>query len=241
MRAVNLLPEGQRPRRAGGQLSGAAYVLVGVLGALLIATVLYALTANQVTDRKQRTAEVQGEAQRAEARTAALGPVGAFAQTKRTRVASVGILAQARFDWERLVREISLVLPRGTWLTQLDASADGSAPGSSTSAPAAPAAGAGAATAAPTGPSAKMTGCAPRQPDVARLMVRLRRMHRVEDVTLNQSGVTDSGAGASTGSGSAGAGTGGCGRLYSFDLTIAFASVAPPAPSKVPVSLGGGS
>lgn len=237
MRAVNLLPEGQRPHRASGERSGAAYVLVGVLGALLIAALFYALTANQVSTREQRTAEAQSEAQRAEARISALGPLGAFAQTKRTRIASVRDLAQARFDWERLVREVSLVLPRNTWLTQLDAAIDGSTLTASSTA----SVGGAAATPAPVnaGPSAKLAGCARRQPDVARLMVRIRRMHRVEDVTLNQSGQADSGGGASAGPVGAGAGT--CGSSYSFDLTIAFATAPPVGPAKVPASLGGGS
>ena len=239
MRAVNLLPEDQRAHRPTGANSGVAYVLVGVLGALLIAALFYALTANQVSDREQRAAEAQTEAQRAEARTAALGPLAAFAQTKRTRIASVSGLAQARFDWERLVREVSLVLPRGTWLTELKASVDGTTLGGASTASVGAGAGAPAAAPTNTGPSANMTGCARRQPDVARLMVRLRRMHRVEDVTLNQSGQAGSGGAAGAAPATAGAGT--CGRLYSFDLTIAFSTAPPTLPVKVPASLGGGS
>ena len=122
------------------------------------------------------------------------------------------------------MRELSLVLPRGSWVKEVDASATGSADaGTQTSGQ-------------PTGqPSAKLTGCTPRQPETAKLMVRLRRMHRVDDVTLKESAQESTGGAATLAN---------CGKLYAFDLTVSFLAVPPPegagSQRRVPASLGGG-
>jgi Tfp pilus assembly protein PilN len=234
VRPVNLLPEQHRQRRSAGGLSGSAYVVVGVLGALLLSLLVYTLTSNQVTSRKDKAAQARQEADRAEARAARLGGYGDFSQLKSTRIASVSQVAQSRFDWERLVRETSLVLPADTWLTDVSASVvPGEAPGES-SAPTEPT--------ASSGPSATFAGCAKSQSDVAKLMVRLRRMHRVEDVSLNES-AAEGGTSAST---SLESFVQGCGRYPKFDVTVAFAAADPSSsaqgkPHRVPASLGGGS
>ena len=230
MKPVNLLPEEHRPRGGTGGRQGSAYVVLGVLGALFLATLLYVLTASQVSSRERDAARAQREAQQAEARFAALGAYGNFARIEQTRATSVKSLAGARFDWERLIRKLALVLPKGTWLTEVDASVvpsseDAGAP-------------------KVTGPSAKIAGCAQRQPDVARLMVRLRRLHRVSDVTLTESAKEeqDSGGGAPV-AGPGGASQEGCSGRYKFDLTVAFEALpagAGAGQARVPASLGGG-
>jgi Tfp pilus assembly protein PilN len=239
MRPVNLLPEQHRPRRGTGERQGSAYVALGVLGALFLCVLVYALTASQVGSRQSEAANVKREATEAEAKLAALGRYGNFAQIKQTRATSVKALAGARFDWERLMRELAHVLPEGTWLTEVEASV-------SPDPEATKAAAAGAA----SGPSAKIAGCAPRQPDVARLMVRLRGMHRVTEVTLKESAAEEqspaAGQAAAGPTASTGGADAGCGDLYGFDLTVTFeAAPATPADAagatRVPASLGGGS
>jgi Tfp pilus assembly protein PilN len=238
MRPVNLLPAKERPRRATGT-SGAAYALIGALAALLVLVVVYVLSANQVNARKTEAAEAAREAQEAEAQRARLGAFGDFARVKETRLASVKQLADGRFDWERFLREVALVLPKGAWLTSVDASALGepsgssgtSTPGTTTSAAQSSGQGSG-------NPAAKLEGCARRQPHVASLMVRLRRMYRVLDVRLNESarGETAASSGATSGS------PAGCGRTYKFLVTVEFSPARPPADTgeKVPARLGGG-
>ena len=223
MRPVNLLPEQHRTRASTGK-AGGAYVLIGVLGALVVMVMVYALTANQVNSRKTETAKASQEAETLEARTAALDRFGDFSQVKQTRLASVRELAGGRFDWERFMRELSLVLPRGSWIKEVDASATGSTEET------------GGAEGQPSGqPSAKLTGCAPKQPETAKLMVRLRRMHRVDDVALKESAQESSGGAATLAS---------CGKLYGFDLTVSFLASPPPEGAgkgkRVPASLGGG-
>ena len=67
-------------------------------------------------------------------------------------------------------------------------------------------------------------------------MLRLRRMHRVEDVTLTESVLEDEQGIPSVES---------CGSYYKFEIGVTFAGVAPQdAPDgqrRVPAALGGGS
>lgn len=224
MKPVNLLPESQRRRNTASD-GRRAYAVLGVLGVLLVMTGLYVVTANQATTRSNDAAAAAAEADRLEAQVASLGSFGNFAQVKETRVASVRQIASARFDWERMMLELARVLPAKGWLQAAEASVSGEVDGG------APSDDAG------TGvPMASLTGCLPRQSDVAELMLRLRRMHRVEDVTLSESVVEDDKGAPSIDS---------CGRYYKFDVAVIFAGAAPEeAPDgqrSVPASLGGGS
>lgn len=225
MRPVNLLPESQRRRAPTTSDGKRAYVVLGILTALLAMTGLYVVTANQVTSRSNEAAAAAAEADRLEAKAASLGAFGNFAQIKETRVASVRQLAGARFDWERLMLELARVLPDDGWLQTAEASVAGAA-GETTTTSTAPAA----------GPSATLTGCLPRQPDVADLMLRLRRMHRVEDVTLTESLLEDAGGAPSVDN---------CGRYYKFEIGVTFSPAlpdeAPDGQRRVPAALGGGS
>jgi Tfp pilus assembly protein PilN len=228
--AINLIPSEQRKARPSGEGSGNAYVVVGVLGALLVMAVLYVMTANQANDRASKAEAARQQADALEAQAKQLGSFTNFATIKEQRLTSVMATAQTRFDWERLMRELSRVMPENSWLQTTDASvaaADATATTSSTSA----------SSAEPTGPSANLTGCTPRQNDVARLLVRLRQMYRVSDVTLNES-VRDPSSTETT--------FDNCGRFYKFDVTVSFAPVppaseAPRGSTSVPAALGGGS
>lgn len=234
MRPVNLLPEQHRPRAATGSKAGSSYVVLGVLGVLLMGMVAYVVTANRVTDRRTETVAAKQDVREAEAKLASLGAYGDFAQIAATRKASVETLSQQRFDWERFLRETAHLLPRTTWLTAVDASLKPENTGA-----AAPAGATG------TEPAATLEGCARRQSDVATLMVRLRKLHRVKDVTLDESSKGANDAAPTAGSGATA--TDGCGRFYQFKVNTVFETAAPAAttatskPRGVPASLGGGS
>lgn len=229
MKAVNLIPTEHRRVRATGNRSGSAYVLIGVLATLLVMVAAYVFTAGNVTDRQNKAAAAKAEADQLEAQAAKSKSFTNFAQIKQTRLASVSTIANSRFDWERMMRELSRAMPAGSWLQASDASVAAPASGSETGV---------AATAAPAGPSATLTGCTPNQADVARMMVRLRQMHRVTDVMLNQSS-TETGEAREVTADS-------CGTYYQFDVTVSFAvtqpdTEAPRGETRVPASLGGGS
>jgi len=231
VRPVNLIPQGQRqrsPRDGGGK---GAYVLLGTLGVLLVMVVAYVLVSNTVTKRQDKAAAAGVEADRLEAQAAAANSYANFAQIAQTRLQSVAGVAQTRFDWERFMRELSLVMPEGSWLQSTDASVTGELEGSSSST--------SASTAASTSgtPMANLVGCTPHQSDVARMMVRLRELYRVTDVTLNESTQEQAGQPATVDS---------CGSHYKFDLNVSFAAgrpstEAPRGAARVPAALGGGS
>ena len=233
MKPVNLLPGEHRPRHASGRLAGSSYVLVGGLTAVLVLVGLYLVTSNQVVSRENETAKALQQTQAAEAKSASLSAFGDFASVAKTRSASVKQLAGGRFDWERLTRELALVLPERVWLTEVDASV---VPAST---------GAGASESTSSGPAAKLVGCAENQPDVAKLMVRLRQMDRVTDVQLKQSAQGDVGSSTGTTDSSGGASSD-CDGLYAFELTVVLEApppiTAPPEPGsgRVPARLGGG-
>jgi Tfp pilus assembly protein PilN len=242
MKAVNLLPTKHRPRTPTGGQQGSAYVVVGILGALLVLIVFYVLTVNGLNSRKDAVTRARAETAQAQARASALGPYGDFSKIKATRVQSVRQLADGRIDWERLTRGLARVLPDGVWLTAASASASGApaAAGSAPSAPSAPSAGAPSA----TGPSVQLTGCAPSQSVIAVTLVRLRELPGAKDVQLNGITRPEPTAG-SAGASSAGGSQSDCGQVKGvnaakWDATVSFDPAASAASKGVPRSLGGG-
>ena len=232
MKPVNLLPQDQRRRTPSEGSGKGAHAVLGILAVLLAMAVVYVLTANSITEKESQAEQARIEAEELEAQAATKNSFTDFAKIAQTRAASVASVASTRFDWERLMRELSRVMPEGSWLTSASASVTGATDAASATAPADPAtAGAGA-------PSATLVGCTPKHSDVARMMVRLRQLHRVVDVELTQSSRADAeGATAAIDN---------CGRNTSFHLTLTFSPTSPVADAprgetRVPASLGGGS
>lgn len=218
MRPVNLLPGRYRPARASGERAGVGYAAVAVLAVLLLMILAYVLTNNGINDAKEKTAKAQAEQAAAQARVGQLQAYGNFAALKQTREAAVRDVALSRFDYERLMREMALVLPHNTYLTNF------------TSAPAGDTSSTGATTS--TGPSITLSGCSPSHPDVATAIVRLRQLHNVTDVNL-QSSAKAGAAGAATATGGA------CPDSWSAILTFQ-PEQAPTVQKSVPARLGGG-
>jgi Tfp pilus assembly protein PilN len=230
VKPVNLIPQDQRRRRPSEGSGNGANIVLGVLGVLLAMVIGYVMTANTVTERQSDAAAARAEADQLEARAAQQTTYTNFAQIALTRTQSVAGVAATRFDWERFMRELSRVMPEGSWLQTADASVLGD-----------PTSGAVTATSttptATAAPAANLVGCTPQQSDVARLMVRVGQLHRVSDVELNESA-----AGAKEDT----AGPDSCGALYTFNLTVEFSPAgpsteAPRGSDRVPASLGGGS
>jgi hypothetical protein len=190
--------------------------------------VAYVTTSNSANQNSTKADKAKQEADALEAKAAQLDSFTDFASIKDQRLAAVMAAAETRFDWERMLREVSRVMPKGSWLQTTEASVLGDP--SEVVSPADPAA------AAPTAPAATFVGCTPKQSEVAKILVRLRAMHRVDDVELNESlrepGVTEVTPDS-------------CGPFYKFDVTVKFLPADPPeAPrgtTSVPASLGGGS
>ena len=231
MKAVNLIPNDQRRAQGSGAQSGSAYIVIGVLVTLLAMVGGYVLTTNKATQSKNDAAAAKAEADSLEAEVAQRGSFTNFSQIKDMRLTSVSGVAETRFDWERLMRELSRVMPSGSWLQTTDASVTGDVAGAEAATPVA-------GTTVVAEPKANLVGCTPHQSDVAQMMVRMRQLHRVSDVELNQSSTELAAAGD--------AGVDNCGRLYQFDLMVSFSPTppqteAPHGETVVPTSLGGGS
>jgi Tfp pilus assembly protein PilN len=221
VRPVNLLPSRYRPARASGDRPGVGYAALGVLAVLLVMVLLYVVTNNGINDAKSKTADAQAQQAAAQAKIGQLQGYGDFATVKAARQAAVQGVALSRFDYERLMREMALVLPHNTYLTQFAASPAGGT-STTTTTPAAPT--------TATGPSVALSGCAPSHPAVATAIVRLRKLHEVQDVSLVSS---TKAAGATATAGSA------CPVTWSATLSFSPETV-PPASATVPARLGGG-
>jgi Tfp pilus assembly protein PilN len=230
VRAVNLIPGDQR--RGGGtpgRSGSAAHVVLGVLAALLVAVVVYVLSANQVTSRKAEVAKANTEAASLEQQAAALRPYKDFATLSQTRVQTVASLAASRFDWERALRELARALPGDVWLTSLSGTV---APGVSIES-----AGSGGSTgslrSALQVPAIEIVGCTESQARVSSVMSRLRTMKGVQRVSLGLSEKSEStgggGAAGAAGGQSGGASNdcrNGSSRFPQFELVVFFKAPA---------------
>ncbi len=243
MRPVNLLPPSDRAVRPSEGASGSSYIVLGILGGLLVAVLAFVVTQNQVNDRTSAISKTEAEAQQAEQRAAALGAFGSFAAVKQQRVQSVSELAKARFDWERFMRELALVLPDGTSLLEASASTNAASETGAAATPTPPPA--TGATTAPTGPTVKLVGCAESQRKVATVLVRLRELNRAVDVQLAESAEEESGGTTAPSADPAAATNTTCSKgEYKFDATVTFAPAddagSEGKSTKAPARLGGG-
>jgi len=231
VRPVNLLPDKYRARQAVKPAGHTSLFVLGGLAGLLVAVVLPVMAQNSIDSRQSQIAAAKQEQQAEQQRAATLGPFGTFAEVKQQRLDAVNTAAKGRFDWERLMRELSVVLPNGTWITAAKASASGAA--DDAAAPGAPPADG----AVPGAPTLSLSACAPSQSAVAASMVRLRSLHRALDVELMSSTGQDAGSGAGTGTG--------CGASFQFETTVSFSQTLTGSEGergdRVPTRLGGGS
>jgi Tfp pilus assembly protein PilN len=128
MRAVNLLPRAEPKRRRLRMTVGVQLAMVSpfVVAALLLAGVM--LENSKINDNRATLKALQDE-------LAALPPPTAQPQTnsqlalqQSQRVAALGSALQSRVAWDRVLREISSVLPEDVWLTTLSAQSPQAAP-----------------------------------------------------------------------------------------------------------------
>jgi Tfp pilus assembly protein PilN len=195
MRPVNLIPSeervGERRPMRGGPL---AYVVVAALALAVIGVTALVITGNQISDRKDEIAQLEEEKTTVEARANALDAYTQFHSVQQARLATVASLAQSRFDWERVMRELALVLPGDIWLTNLTGTA---APGVSVE---------GASSiglrSEVAGPALEVTGCGTGQEAVAGFVQALKEIDGVTRVGVQSSQRGESGGGSGSASAS---------------------------------------
>jgi Tfp pilus assembly protein PilN len=220
MRPVNLIPSNERRGDSSVSRTGPiAYLLIGALVALLGGVSALVLTGNDISDQKVQLDELEVEQASEQARAESLAAYTQFRAVRESRTMTVASLADSRFDWERVIRELSLVLPPDVWLTQMtatatpEASVEGGADVQGRD--------------LVPGPALEMVGCAPGQQAVARFVAIVRDIDGVTRVGLPSSSLPGD-AGGSTGGDS-------CQTrdfIAQFEMVVAF-DAAPAAASAI--------
>jgi Tfp pilus assembly protein PilN len=227
MRAVNLIPPDERRGDRAAMRTGAfAYVLVAGLALLLLGIVAVALTSKQISDRESEKQSLEQELDQATAHAQSLQAFADFRAAQETREATVSSLAASRFDWQRVLHELSLILPSDVWLQNVTGtvgpsvtmdsagSGGGGAEGSSLRSQVA-------------GPALQISGCAVGQDAVAEFISSLEDIDGVTRVGLDSSQAAgDDSTGGATGSTTECQGPP---DVVSFQLIVAFDSVPTPA------------
>lgn len=229
MRPVNLIPADQRRGEQAPLRTGAlVYLVLGAFVAILVGVTALVLLGNKVGERETEVAKLQREDAAVAARAQHLAAYTQFRVLSEQRVETVRSLADSRFDWERVMRELSLVLPGDVWLVSLSASA---APGVS----AGGSSGGSGLRASASGPALELEGCASGQQAVAGFVTSLKDIDGVTRVGVQSSEIADkeSGAGVSAGGDASSGGSAGddCRTrdfITKFQLVVAFD--AAPAP-----------
>jgi Tfp pilus assembly protein PilN len=226
VRPVNLIPpEARRGEKAPMRTGALSYVIVAVLAVALLGVTGVVLTNNQISDRKAEKAGLEGQLAEAEAEAKRVSSFANFASLQQAREQTVATLAQSRFDWERVLRELAIVIPEDVWLTHLSATVSpevqldesGSSSSSSSSA---------AGLDSVQGPALQMEGCGDGHEAVARFLAALRDIDGVTRVSVLSSDRPDPSS-ATEGS-SAGAAAGDCATrdfISKFGIVVAFDAV----------------
>jgi Tfp pilus assembly protein PilN len=192
MRAVNLLP---REESGEGRSGPALPVVVACVGLVLIAAllaVLYMSGSGKVGQQRKALAQATAvyDAIPAPAPPPAIDKQ--LPQERQARVAALATVLGQRVVWDRLLREVSQVVPSDVWLVTLTAQSPTYLTG-----------GAAAAVTTTAGvlPSGFIVeGCTYSQDSVARFLSRLQLVPDLSDMTLANS--ESGGAGSSATSGS---------------------------------------
>ncbi len=169
MRAVNLLPRDVKR----SSLKPNVPVLAGVIAAVLVVTILCAgflLESAKVADRRN-----QLDAARAELALVPPPPPpqsnieASLAGIEAARVSALQSALEGRIAWDRVLREVSLVLPEDVWLTTLTLGSPSVTAGEG---------------------GFDMSGSAYSHDGVARLLSRLALIPDIKNVELDHSNAT---------------------------------------------------
>lgn len=188
MRAINLLPKDDARR---GPQKRQWIVLVPVVLAVLLTAVFSAMflsASGKVKDKQAQLAQLQDELHAIPTPNAdKVKTQSALAADKQARVTALSAALSRRVAWDRVFRELSLVLPSDVWLATISAKA----PVPSSAAIAPPATAPGTTTAAT---EFTLDGFTYSHAAVARLLTRLAVIPDLVNVQLQQSTLTKLGA-----------------------------------------------
>ena len=180
MRAVNLLPREPKLRRKRlTVVAQLALLSPFVVGGLVTAG--YLLASSKVNDRKATLEALRGELAALPRQPEQPKVNPELALLRDQRIAALAAALRSRLAWDRILREISAVLPGDVWLTALSASAASPQPATTTATSTdSPSPAAVPSTAGPL----NFAGYTYSQEGVARVLSRLAVVPALQDVQL---------------------------------------------------------
>jgi Tfp pilus assembly protein PilN len=185
LRAFDLMPK-EQAREKGARI-GLAKIAVALLGLVLFAglAAAYLFTGAGVMSKQGELDDLR--AQLAELEVPAEEPMPAgpeLAGEGQARTTALSAALAIRIAWDRVLREVSLVVPEDVWLTQLSASTPNAATAGAAPAPAA--------TGSASPNSLAAVGFARSQESVALFLSRLESIPELTTVQLQASTRTES-------------------------------------------------
>lgn len=173
MRAVNLLPRDLETAKKGPSKP----VIGGCAGAVLASAILavsYTHASSNVGAKNAALADAQTRLAAIPAPQAPPATVTGLPAERAARVTALSTALGTRVAWDRVLREVSLVLPDDVWLTALNGTLPTAAGYSA-------------------GQGLHLSGFTYSQPSVARLLARLSVIPDLQGVSLYSSGQTQVG------------------------------------------------
>jgi Tfp pilus assembly protein PilN len=185
MRAVNLLPRQDTESKAPP-----VPVIAGCIGTVVVGAVLammYLSGSSQISHQRAALQRLQAEYMAIPSPPAPSPVVSELPQQRQNRTTALATVLAQRVAWDRLLREVSQVVPSDVWLVNLNAQAP------STAAPAR-----GASVTPVVGFA--VTGCTYSQDSVARFLARLALVPDLSGVTLGKSAASSTSGSTDAGS-----------------------------------------
>src|SRR3979411_452185 len=127
MRAVNLLP-GQD---TGESKAPPLPILVGCIGSVVVVAVLammFLSASSQVAQKRSALQRLQAEYAAIPAPPPPSPVVGQIPQQRQSRTTALATVLGRRVAWDRLLREVSQVVPSDVWLVTMNAQPPSTAP-----------------------------------------------------------------------------------------------------------------
>jgi Tfp pilus assembly protein PilN len=182
MRAVNLLPRGERTKRTTAE-QAPIFVGLGLFLVVFVAlSVLFLGASASVKDKQNALGDAREQlAQLPPLPKAQTAIEAGLVGEQQARVSAVTSALSRRVSWDRVLREFATVLPDDVWLTSLSAHAPSSPASAAPAAPVAPGT-------APDG--FVISGYTYSQDGVARLLSRLNVLPDLSNVQLQTSSLT---------------------------------------------------
>lgn len=207
MRAFDLMPK-EETREKGSRV-GVAKLAIALLGLVLLAglAAAYLFTGADVMSKQGKLDDLR--TQLAELEVPSEKPTSvapALASEGQARTTALSAALAIRIAWDRVLREVSLVVPDDVWLTQISASTPGAAQGGAATTPVTP-------TSSTSPNSIAAVGYAGSHESVALFLSRLESIPELTTVQLQ----------ASTGA------DGDTGRVYSFTILAGVDPLGAPA------------